>query len=663
MAMKYRRDIDGLRCLAIVPVVLFHVGADYFPAGFVGVDIFFVISGFLITSVIRQEIRQNSFTIAGFYERRCRRILPALIAMISACFFVGYFTMLPGQYADFGSSAMAALLFVSNGFFWRQTGYFSPAAGWMPLLNTWSLAVEEQYYIIFPIFMWMVRRWRVSGQLLVVGIVFAVSFLMSAYGAYRHPSAAFYLTPFRAWELLLGVLIAYSPSPTLAVRWLRELASFAGLLMLLVPIVVYDARTPFPGFAAVVPCLGTAILLVAGGAGSSIVKSVLSHRVLVFVGLISYSLYLWHWPVFVFMRLRLAQTELPTDLALLGTLLSFCIAVLSWHFVEKPFRRREAFDRSRIFIYSATSALLTLAIAGGVRLSDGIPGRVVPQALAFEEASKDVDPFQDRCRGRVRDPLCDFGGQESTAVSFALWGDSHASAFRPALEEAMKGSGRRGTLIWLDECPPLIGAENMDGTGFVECRALRERALDFLTEPDNSIETVFLSARWLTYATGSLSGARGSRTWLIKDEQSVELSLEENGRVFIRSMNKTIEELRSADKNVVLLGGVPEVGWNLPPILALSLQHRLNLPQPPSHTETEKKHAAVDRVFTEMARGDGVTFIPVWSLLCPEQCLIIHDNRPIYSDGHHLSLFGAKSFLGAALKERFETSGISEKDN
>jgi peptidoglycan/LPS O-acetylase OafA/YrhL len=276
--MKHRRDIDGLRCIAIVPVVLCHAGADYFSGGFVGVDIFFVISGFLITSIILREIGRGAFTILGFYERRCRRILPALITVILCCVVIGYFTMLPGQYSDFAKSAIAALLFVSNGFFWRQAGYFAPVAEWMPLLHTWSLAVEEQYYVLFPIFMLLTRRWRVSRQLAVIGIVFGGSLAISVYGAYSRPAAAFYLTPFRAWELLLGVGIAYWPSLTVSSRWVREFASVAGLLMLLVPIMLYDERTPFPGLAAVPPCLGTGILLVTGQAGPSMVKSVLENR-------------------------------------------------------------------------------------------------------------------------------------------------------------------------------------------------------------------------------------------------------------------------------------------------------------------------------------------------------------------------------------------------
>jgi len=661
--MKYRRDIDGLRCLAIVPVVLYHAGADCFSGGFVGVDIFFVISGFLITSIIRHEIRKDRFTIAGFYERRCRRILPALVTVIAVCVVVGYFTMLPGQYADFAGSAMAAFLFVSNGFFWRQTGYFAPVAEWMPLLNTWSLAVEEQYYVVFPLFMLMARRWRVARQLVVIGIVFTGSFLLSAYGAYHHPSAAFYLTPFRAWELLLGVLIAYSPSPRRAPRWFREAGSLVGLLMLLVPIVGYDAQTPFPGFAAAVPCVGTGILLVIGNTGQSFVRSVLENRALVFIGLISYSLYLWHWPLFVFIRLRFVQTELSPLLATLGTLLSFLIAVVSWYFVERPFRRKEAFDRSRIFRYSGVSVLFSVSIAAAVNLSGGMPGRVAPEILAFEGAAEDIDPFRARCRGQVNNPLCHFGEQDSAPVSFALWGDSHAAALRPALEEAMKGTGKRGTLLWLGGCPPLLSARTVDSLGVQECGEFRERAIHFLAGPDSSIDTVFLSARWLTAVTGILPEMGDSYVHVIEDAESEELGPEENQRVFVRSLQRTVQELRAAGKSVVLIGGSPDVGWHVPIVLALSAQHRAELPRLVSRLEAAKKHAFVDRAFTEAARQDGVAFVEIWSLFCPEYCLTTAENRAIYSDTHHLSFFGAKQFLGPALQQRFESVGISAVSN
>lgn len=656
--MKYRPDIDGLRCLAVAPVVLCHAGVDYFSGGFVGVDVFFVISGFLITSIIRREMARDAFTIAGFYERRCRRILPALIVVILFCVVVGYFTMLPGQYSAFAESAIAALLFISNVFFWLQAGYFAPVSEWMPLLHTWSLAVEEQYYIVFPIFMLFTRRWRVSRQLAVIGFVFAASLAVSVYGAYNKPSATFYLAPFRAWELLGGVIIAYWSPPSDLPRWLREAASVIGLLLLLLPVVLFDDRTPFPGLAAVPPCLGTAILLVSGQAGSSVVRSILEHRVLVFVGLISYSLYLWHWPVFVFMRLRFAQTGLTPDAAALGTVLSVGIAILSWRFVEQPFRRKGVSSRNAVFRLSAAAVGFSLVVTGVIYFFDGFPEHAVPEALAFERASKDVDPVRMPCHGEIDSASCEFGSQDATPTTYALWGDSHAAAFRPALEEAMSGSGRRGTLIWLGGCPPLLGLEKVGEPDVEECDAFRQRAVDFLSEPGNSIKTVFLSGRWLTVATGVSAEVGGSFVQLTKDAESESLGPEENRRVFIRSLNRTIEALLAGGKDIVLIGGVPDIGWDVPTVLALSAQHHRGVPRVASRRESEATHAAVDRVFAEAAQRDGVMFIPIWPLLCPKDCLILVHNRAIYSDDDHLSLYGARRFLGPSLKQAFEATGI-----
>jgi peptidoglycan/LPS O-acetylase OafA/YrhL len=656
--MKYRPDIDGLRCLAIVPVVLYHAGARSFSGGFVGVDVFFVISGFLITSIIRREIDQQTFTIAGFYERRCRRILPALIAVILVSLAAGHFIMLAGQYAALGGSAAATLLFASNMFFWRHVGYFGPVAESLPLLNTWSLAVEEQYYIVFPLFMLVARRWPVTRQVAFIGIIFAASLVISVYGAHQKPGAAFFLTPFRAWELLLGVLIAYWPLPNMRERWFREVASLVGLILLAAPVVVYDDRTPFPGLAALAPCLGTGILLVTGSAGASLVKSALECRVLVFVGQISYSLYLWHWPLLVFMRLRFVQTELSPTMATVCVLASFLIATFSWRFIEHPFRRKEAFDRARIFRYSAVSVLFSFCVSAAVYLSDGVPTRVVPEALAFEKASTDIDPFRDRCQGRVDDSSCHFGGEDSAPVSFALWGDSHAAALRPALEEAMAGTGKKGALMWQAQCPPLLGATRLGHLAAEECKAFRERAVDFLGAPQSSIDTVFLSARWPAAETSSLAITDEAHDHLFADEQSEELGPKENRRVFARSLRRTVETLRAAGKKVVLIGGIPVVGWDVPAMLALSVQHRVRVPQAPSRSETEKQSEFVDGVFKRLARLDGVAFIPVIDLMCTERCLVTANNRALYSDRSHLSLFGAKRFLGVALRPRLESNGI-----
>lgn len=657
--MKHRPDIDGLRSLAVMPVIMCHAGVPYFPGGFVGVDIFFVVSGFLITSIIREEVSRDSFTVTGFYERRCRRILPALFVVSAACMIAGYFIMLPRQYSELAKSVVAALLSASNVFFWGHTGYFAPVADWMPMLHTWSLGVEEQYYIVFPIFMILARRWRTSMQVATIGLVFFASFALSAYGAFNKPSATFYLTPFRAWELLLGVLIAYVPAPLSLSRWVRELAALVGLLMLLVPVAVYNDTTPFPGLAAAAPCLATAILLMVGGAGPNLVKSALENRFLVFVGLISYSLYLLHWPVLVFMRLRLAQTELEADTAALGVILTFLLAIVVWYFVEQPFRNKRWLGRPAILRLSAGSIAAGVVASSAVSCADGLPGRVAPKALALERASEDVDLLARSCIAEIGDPACEFGAQDSTPVTFALWGDSHAAMLRPAIEEAMRETGRRGTLLWRPGCEPTLGLEKLNDPDAKECRAFRERALSLLTKPENGVRTVFLSGRWLPLATGRSASVGGSFVQLVRDSDSMELGMEENRRVFSRSLRRTVEALRAYDIEVVLLGGAPDIGWDVPTVLALSAMHDVQVPRLASWHETKEAHAFADAVFWFAAQHDGVRFVPVWPLLCENACPISVQERAVYSDDDHLSFYAAKELLGPKLRRSLETAAIA----
>jgi len=620
--MKYRRDIDGLRALAIAPVVLYHAGSRLFRGGFVGVDVFFVISGFLITSIILGELRTGKFTIAGFYDRRCRRILPALLSVIGACFVAGYLIMLPDQLRDMAGSAAASLLFVANGFFWVHTGYFAPLAGWMPLLNTWSLAVEEQYYVLFPLFMLMVRRWRTESQLFAIGAVLVLSFSLSVYGSHRHPSAAFYLTPFRAWELLLGVMIAYVPTSLRVPRVVREVGSALGLLMIALPVALYDHHTPFPGLAAAAPCAGTAALLVLGRTGGSFVRVLLEARPLVFIGLISYSWYLWHWPLFAFLRLRLALTELTPPLAAFATVASFMLAVLSWRFIERPFRRAGAFERRHVFQVSAASVLLILGVAAVFYSADGFPSRVSSEVLSFAEDRNDIDPMRDPCAGTIDDTGCRFGGDAQTEVSYAIWGDSDAAAIRPAIERAMRDTGKRGTILWLSSCPPLIDATVREHFSADACNRFRRDALRFLTSAHTDIDTVYLFGRW----------------WPVGEE-------------LLPTLTRTIDALRASGKRVVLLGSMPRVEWNVPLVHALSIRHSLALPEQATRAEEERRQDSEEAIFEDLAQEEGVSFVRIWDLFCPDRCVVTADGRSLYSDSH-LSWYGAREFLGPKLEPR-----------
>jgi peptidoglycan/LPS O-acetylase OafA/YrhL len=302
-------------------VLAFHIGLTGFRGGFVGVDVFFVISGYLISSIIFAEINSSRFTITGFYERRIRRIFPALVATLAATSVFAVIYLLPGELIDYAKSMLAATGSASNLYFWWHSGYFSSPTS-KPLLHTWSLAVEEQFYITFPLFLLLVRRFFPQALRTAVVILFFVSLVTSCLVVSRNPDTAFYMPYTRAWELLLGTLLSLGVFPRLRSAWLRNLATLGGIGMIMWSVLLYSQETLFPGLSALVPCVGTALIVWAGEAGTSLVGSALSWRPVVFVGLISYSLYLWHWPVIVLHQMGVLLGRSSIDLGGHSALLS-----------------------------------------------------------------------------------------------------------------------------------------------------------------------------------------------------------------------------------------------------------------------------------------------------------------------------------------------------
>ena len=301
MARTYRADIDGLRAVAIVLVVLFHATSRC-PGGFIGVDVFFVISGFLITALLLDEQRRDRFRLGEFWIRRVRRLLPAAVVMVSATLIAGFWFMLPEHYEDLAKSAIAQQLLVSNVHFMRKSGYFDGSAELMPLLHTWSLAVEEQFYVGYPPLLLLLGRLPRRMMVAALVVLAAVSFAVSDWGVRTHPEATFYLLPTRAWEILIGGLICFAPMPRHRSAWVANLLAGLGMSGILLSAWLFNAVTPFPGRAALLPCLATAMVIYANSLTTTLVGRFLQMRPVVFVGLVSYSLYLWHWPILSFLR-------------------------------------------------------------------------------------------------------------------------------------------------------------------------------------------------------------------------------------------------------------------------------------------------------------------------------------------------------------------------
>ncbi|MCH8685927.1 acyltransferase family protein [Pedomonas mirosovicensis] len=352
--MHYRPEIDGLRAVAVIPVILFHAGLSLFSGGFAGVDVFFVISGYLITSIIINELEEGRFSIVRFYERRARRILPALFVVMLCCIPFAAAWMLPWQFKDFAQSLIAVTLFSSNILFWREDDYFATAAEEKPLLHTWSLAVEEQYYLLFPLLLALLWRFGRRPVFGVIALLAGASLLLSEYGSRHWGSANFYLAHTRAWELLIGSICAFLQfrQPQRRSNGLSAL----GLGLILFAIFRYDETTPFPSVYALAPTLGTALVILYG-AGGTWAGRLLATRPFVGIGLISYSAYLWHQPLLAFARIYSLKTP-PIEMMLALSAASLVLAYLSWKYVETPFRNRRAFSRGAIFRSAAATPSL-----------------------------------------------------------------------------------------------------------------------------------------------------------------------------------------------------------------------------------------------------------------------------------------------------------------
>lgn len=336
--MAYRPEIDGLRAIAVMSVLFFHAGFEFLPAGYIGVDIFFVISGFLITSIILREKEKEKFSLVRFYERRARRILPALFFMLVATLPLAWWLLLPAELEKYAQSLISVVLFVSNFYFWLETDYFGQTADQIPLLHTWSLGVEEQYYIFFPLIIMILWRFGYKRVLMAVAAIAFISLALSQWGSSQKPDANFYLVPMRAWELLIGSLIAFSrdkPAILFSKRK-QNILSLLGLVLVFISLRFYDKETPFPSVYALVPTIGAGLILAFSREGT-VSSKILSAKPLVWIGLISYSTYLWHQPLFVFARAYSVDGIYELGYSVL-ILCSLVCGWFSWRFIESPFR-------------------------------------------------------------------------------------------------------------------------------------------------------------------------------------------------------------------------------------------------------------------------------------------------------------------------------------
>lgn len=592
--------------MAVLSVLFFHAGISAVSGGYVGVDVFFVISGFVITSGVVREYELSRFSIASFYDRRIRRIFPALIAVIAVSLVAFTAVMAVEDGRDFSRSAVAAMLSVSNIFFWKTSGYFDPAAGLRPLLHTWSLAVEEQFYLVIPLLLSFTLRRSRSFSAAVLTVLALGSLALSIYLTDRAPSANFYSLPTRAWELLIGCLLALQSNALQ--RFSKFAATFGwfGLALILVSVFVYDGDTPFPGAAALPPTIGAALIIASGTIGGSPVNRMLATRIMVGIGAISYSLYLVHWPVIVFARFWTMSDPGPLSVAVICTV-SVVLATLSWKFIEAPFRHpHRAFDRRHVF----GGAALTAAIVCGLAfVAPAFAPRDLAPALVASAVENRPLAFRSPCflenegAGSWRPDLCT---RTTGAVGNALlWGDSFAAHYVAGLMSTAEPLEVNVIQYTSAGCPPILDYKSY---ALPHCQAFNRNVLNVIQQ--SGIKNVIMSARW--------DLVRGRR---------------------LAELQSTVKTLLATGVSVYVVGISPQF-----PLESRYLAYRragVTRPGEGAWVIGEEHHRRNDEV-RKLAVESGAKFIDVMAGLCTGlSCKYMHEGKLLYLDYGHFTAEGS----------------------
>lgn len=606
--IRYRDDIDGLRAVAALLVVAFHCGfAKFVPGGFVGVDIFFVISGYLITGIVQGEVQAGRFSLWQFYERRVRRIFPALIAVYVAVLLASFVLLFPSETAQQAKNAAASILFISNVYFYLGTDYFDSASRFNALLHTWSISVEEQYYLFFPpILALAYRRFRAALKPL-VAVVLVTSLALAQGRVADDASAAFYLVQYRAWELMMGAALALGMVPAIRHRGVSEIVAGVGVAAIVGSTLLLDRDSVFPGLAAAPACIGAACLIWSGMTGRTLAGRALGRPPARFVGRISYSLYLWHWPLWVLVS---QVHEIKSNTGRVAfILLSLLVAAISWRFVEQPFRRRDPAVSPRRAVLAGVAAMLAtlgfvVAIPFVARAYWQVPERIerVGQFIHYRAVP---GPRTGQCFLTTHDTFAAF--DRATCLRMApdrpnvlLFGDSHAAHFYRSLAAL---DGINVLQANASGCRPVA-----DPVGEARCTALMRHVTgEFL--PRHRVDTIILSALWQ------------DGDW--------------------PALERQIALVRPYADHVVVFGPIVEYDRALPRVLAQALYRR-----DPSIVDRHRlaRRRALDRELAARVPATGATYVSVHDALCPNgRCTLwTDDGNPIQFDYGHLTLKGSQ---------------------
>jgi peptidoglycan/LPS O-acetylase OafA/YrhL len=625
--ISYRPDIDGLRAIAVLLVVLFHININLIPGGYIGVDIFFVISGFLITKIIHNEISSGKFSITNFYVRRARRIIPALTSTIIVTSIFATVMLYPSELVDYAKSAIASALFSANIYFFSSLNYFSPSADEIPLLHLWSLGVEEQFYILFPIFLIAVAKVRMSAVATTCALLVA-SVTASAYMLESTPSAAFYLLPFRAFEILIGSVIAlalmrYTPS-----RKSSFILCLTGLLGIAFASAMYTHATKFPGLAALLPCVAAALIIVAGKNSDTTLSRVLGNRVLVFVGKISFSLYLVHWPIIVFLK-RYNPDITNLQFTVIAFSLSMLLAALNFQIIEKPFRHHRGKEGNSSVLLSASAALLLMVSAGIIVVSNNgfedNSNTQINKTLSYLKYDWSEDYHSGTCflNPEQVPSSVDISSclPSLTGKKVMIWGDSHAIQFYPGMKNALQIKGYSVGALTASACPPILG---LNVTQRPNCLAFNNMAFTEILKihPD----VLILSAEWNFAYEG-----------------------------YIEMLDETIKKFSGTGIKIYILGSSPAYKRAVPTIIADLIKSGATEFTSPADLDKELLDYNEKLMRQRFANRADVTYISVIRAACPGgDCpLVDAGGVPVHFDVAHLTAEGSRLMSKNIINEIF----------
>lgn len=623
---KYRNDINGLRGFAVLSVVIFHLDPEWLPGGFIGVDIFFVISGFLITNIIAKQYSANTFTFIEFYRRRIKRILPVLAVVIFATLIVCQFLYTPEDFRELSFSAIAAQLSFSNIYFtyFLDTSYFSEGSSLKPLLHTWSLGVEEQFYLIYPlVLLTSFKSIGIKKTLLFLVILFFVSLFFAQEVFTKSATFSYYMLPSRAYELILGGIVALSPD----FRMLRQniassICSYFGLLLLVFSLFYLSETMHFPGFNALPVILGVALLLYSGKQGNSLVQKALCYTPLVFIGLISYSLYLWHWPVISILKYTIGEIGLFGKF--ISLIIMFSLSILSYHFVEKPFRRDQSNFRKILRKDFLIPTLVIGLFVAFIHLTSGLGiYKYNDEFLAkYNQAPKPalrITDYHQICQRSLittkdaTDKKCVSGNDSETNT--LLWGDSKASNYVGALTELGTYYGFSFRHLSHSACPPsLFNSSEYVVWEFrkANCKESALVAREILDQYDNFL----IAAAWNDYITSNPE--------------------------YLIALEATIMELKLKGKKVILLGDMPETGKYDNDCHIKKLKSQLISCDHAEPEFTKMINMKNSRIM-QLAKTVGVDYFDFTSELCPQEtCINYHEDSYLYFDSSHMNYYGSQ---------------------